>query len=155
MNGIESAISANDIKGQILRWGVPYQQDNERQRGSNHEVHPPTKDDDRVQRQWYQLPYELQAHLKRRVSDILAQIKCVSSASHFDRHLVEVSELLDCDAPTGFTPTMILEGVPEIINLLSDAVLKRKVEDRCEENIKTMRAFTPLCQRVSPVRTSN
>nr|CCC51247.1 conserved hypothetical protein [Trypanosoma vivax Y486] len=87
---------------------------------------------------------EAHAYLNRRVSNILSQIKCSSSASHYDRHRVEIDELLRCDAPMGFTPSMVLSGIPKILHLLTEAVRTRQLQDTNVVDTQAMRALSPL-----------
>ncbi|CBH15284.1 hypothetical protein, conserved [Trypanosoma brucei gambiense DAL972] len=112
-------------------------------------------DEDGSQCLWHRRSREVHAHLKRRVAGILTQIRCTSSANHFDRHRVEVDELLRCDAPMGFTPSMILAGVPDIIHLLTDAVRDRRVLEVGRENRQAISALTPICQSSNFLITPN
>ncbi|PBJ72525.1 hypothetical protein BCY84_15376 [Trypanosoma cruzi cruzi] len=95
----------------------------------------------------------LDAHLylRRRVSEIVHQIRGASSAHHFYRHVVEIDELLRCDAPMGFTPSMVLAGVPDILYLLSDAVKKGYLPYPMESSTSTVQALAPV--RRGPVAT--
>ncbi|EKF32808.1 hypothetical protein MOQ_003336 [Trypanosoma cruzi marinkellei] len=94
---------------------------------------------------------DAQLYLQRRVSEIVHQIKNASSAHHFCRHVVEIDELLRCDAPMGFTPSMVLAGVPDILYLLCDAVKKGYLPYPMELCNSTVQALAPV--RRSPVAT--
>ncbi|ORC93280.1 uncharacterized protein TM35_000011570 [Trypanosoma theileri] len=96
---------------------------------------------------------DAQTYLQHRVEEIVSQIKSSSSAHHFLRHVVEIDELLRCDAPMGFTPTMVLAGIPDILFMLSRAVMQGYLLQPIEENSTTAQALTPI--RRSPIAIIN
>ncbi|RNF05550.1 uncharacterized protein Tco025E_07756 [Trypanosoma conorhini] len=87
---------------------------------------------------------DAQLYLRRRVAEIVHQIESASSAHHFYRHVVEIDELLRCDAPMGFTPSMVVAGVPDILYMLADAVKRGYLLYPTEVDTGTVRALTPL-----------
>ncbi|RNE98575.1 hypothetical protein TraAM80_08677 [Trypanosoma rangeli] len=96
---------------------------------------------------------DAQLYLRRRVAEIVRQIESASSAHHFYRHVVEIDELLRCDAPMGFTPSMVLAGVPDILYMLSDAVKQGYLLYPTEVDTGTVQALTPL--RRNPVNSAS
>ncbi|KAH9598922.1 hypothetical protein LSM04_003984 [Trypanosoma melophagium] len=92
---------------------------------------------------------DAQTYLQHRVEEIVSQIKSASSAHHFLRHVVEIDELLRCDAPMGFTPSMVLAGIPDILFMLSKAVMQGYLLQPIGEETRTAQALTPV--RRSPV----
>ncbi|KEG15644.1 hypothetical protein DQ04_00011110 [Trypanosoma grayi] len=87
---------------------------------------------------------DAQVYLQRRVAEIVSQIKSASSAHHFDRHVVEIDELLRCDAPMGFTPSMVLAGIPDILYMLSEAVRHGYLLRPTEKSMPSVQALTPV-----------
>eukprot|EP00796_Vickermania_ingenoplastis_P011959 gene11960-8233_t len=66
------------------------------------------------------------AYLQQLVRDLMGQMTGASSAQHYDRHVLLVDELLRREAIFGFTPSMILTGVGDIMGLLAEALLAGK-----------------------------
>lgn len=63
------------------------------------------------------------AYLQQLVRDLLGQMKGASSAKHYDRHILLVEELLFREAIYGFTPSMVLAGLGDVMIVLAEALL--------------------------------
>lgn len=63
-------------------------------------------------------------YLQKLVRDLVIQMTAPSSSRHHYRHVLLIDEVLRRDAIFGFTPTMIMAGVADIIYLLAQALLE-------------------------------
>lgn len=66
-------------------------------------------------------------YLQQIVQDVFDQITAPISAAHYSRHVLLINEMLYREAVFGFTPSMILGGVAEIIWIMAERLMEGKL----------------------------
>lgn len=63
-------------------------------------------------------------YLVQLIRDVVGPMRNPSSASSYDRHILQVDDMLRGGAALGFTPSMVLAGAADMIGICAEAVMK-------------------------------